>query len=64
MWQGKDKGFVSVGCGADGLIVDMEMIEGGGGGEARWFYVDGVKAERWRHQDTVFCERRDAEASL
>lgn len=53
-----------MGCGADGLILDMEMIEGGAGGEAQWFYVDGVKAERWRHQDTVFCERRDAEASL
>lgn len=31
--QGKDVGFILVGWGAGGLILDVEMIEGGGGGK-------------------------------
>lgn len=41
-----------MGGGAGGSILDVEVIEGGGG---RGFYVD---VEQWRHQDIVFYTRK------
>lgn len=40
-----------------------QTVESGGGGEACWVCVYGVKVEQWRHQDIVFCKRRDTGAS-